>query len=599
MLPLSRSANLILWLGMIVGVAWTAQSSAADSPPKAAQRPARLPGHQTLYNGDCTYLFTDTYAKTPNEKFDKKVIHDYINRLADYGVDTYLANTNAQVPWYPSKRTRNILTGYRRGDKNFVRGHFRPGLAPERLEVAMATDSRMLDRYLDLQDAGVDWLAEVSKVCRQRGVSPWFSIRMNDMHGANSWEKSYMNSDLQRDPKFRLSGRDPNPKLGANRMQQPLDYSHREVRDYMLLQMREVVEDYDFEGLELDWLRCPFCCEVPATQANLDMMTGWIREIRALTQKRAAQTGKPYPLGLRLPCRLGLLKAIGLDVAEWTRAGLIDFVGFSNFWQTSWDVPYEDLRRELGDKVAIYGVIEDAPNWIFARDESGKNSSYRLLSASPELLRGNAAGKLVQGVDGIEFFNFFCTDEDHHNPAARDRQANYAAIQNIADLPSLRGQPKHYTLASSTGGFTFPFWEYAEQIPVSVEPEQKRVFRLTMAAEPADKDLELEVQVVTDRTETEPQLGISFNGSWPRYDATPTDRLLFPTGIYTRHAENHRAFNVRFPVSKIRDGWNEVTVFNGRKESKTPQEQALATCRIVSVELAVKRASQNAKPLSR
>ena len=398
------------WLRLCLIMAAIPTTGSADSKPtqtKLSTLPSRLPANRKLFNGDCTYLFTDTYVKTPGEKFDKKIIHDYLNRLADNGVDTYLANTNAQIPWYPSKRTRNIITGYKRGDKEFVRGQFRPGLPADRLETAMATDLRLLSRYLDLQEAGVDWLAEVSKICRQRKMSPWFSIRMNDMHGANSWEKSYMNSDLQKNPRFRLSGKNPNPKLGVNRMEQPLDYSHREVRDYMLLQMREVIEDYDFEGLELDWLRCPYCCEVPASQANIDMMTSWIGEIRALTQKRAAETGRPYRLGLRLPCRLGLLKTIGLDIPAIARAGLIDFVGFSNFWQTSWDVPYESLRRELGDKVAIYGVVEDAPNWLFARDESGKNSSYRLLSASPELLRGNAAGKLVQGVDGIEFFNFF------------------------------------------------------------------------------------------------------------------------------------------------------------------------------------------------
>lgn len=582
-----RISALVFSLGLVtlqVSVSADPQlveTKTGSAPKLSNPRGGRLPNHRTLYNGDCTYLFTDTYVKTPGEKFDKKIIHDYIQRLADNGVDTYLANSNAQIPWYPSKRTRNILTGYKRGDKEFVRGHFRPGLAAERLETGMATDLRMLNRYLDLQEAGVDWLEEVSRACRQRGVSPWFSIRMNDMHGANSWEKSYMNCDLQRDPKFRLSGRSPNPTRGVNRMEQPLDYSHPEVRDYMLQQIREVVEDYDFEGLELDWLRCPYCCEAPASLANIEMMSRWITEIRGLTQKRAASAGRPYRLGLRLPCRLGLLKSIGLDVAALARAGVIDFVGFSNFWQTSWDVPYEELRRELGDKIAIYGVIEDAPNWMFARDESGKNSSYRLLSASPELLRGNAAGKLVQGVDGIELFNFFCTDEDHHNPSARDRQARYTSLSTISNLAALRGETKHYALASSLGGFSFPLWEYAEQIPTLLEAEHKRAFRLTMTAEPPDRNLELVVQIVTERSEPLPELGISFNGSWPRYDAKESDRLLFPTGIYTRHIEKHRAVNIHFPVSEIRDGWNEILVFNGRKEGKN------STVKIISVELAV------------
>lgn len=578
---------------LALAIFWTAlsiQSIAHADPQSQPAKPAgRLPGHRTLYNGDCTYLFTDTYVKTPDEKFDKKIIHDYINRLADNGVDTYLANPNAQIPWFPSKRTRNILTGYKRGDKNFVRGHMNPRLSGDRLEARLATDVRMLNRYLDLQDAGVDWLKEVSVVCRQRGVSPWISIRMNDMHGANSWEKSYMNSDAQRDPKFRLNGKSPNPEVPANYMEQSLNYAHREVRDYMLLQIREIVEDYDYEGLELDWLRCPFCCNAPATQAEIDMMTNWITEVRAVTQQRAAKTGRPYPLGLRLPCRLGLLKSIGLDVVALARAGVIDFVGFSNGWQTTWDVPYADLRRQLGDKVAIYGNIEDAPNWMEARDESGKNTSYRLLSASPELLRGNAAGKLVMGVDGIELFNFFCTDEDHHNPSARDRQARYESLGNISNLQALRGETKHYALASSLGGFMFPLWEFAEQVPAVIEPERKHAFRLTMSSEPTDRNLELVIQVVTERTEATPNLGLSFNGSWPRYDLEENDRLLFPTGVYTQHIEKHRAFNLRVPVSDILDGWNEVVVFNGRKADKNAPNPSASNLKIVSVELAVRK----------
>ena len=47
-------------------------------------------------------------------------------------------------------------------------------------------------------------------------------------------------------------GLEVNPRDGVNPMLQALDYRHREVRDYMLLMIRELVEDHDFEGLELD-----------------------------------------------------------------------------------------------------------------------------------------------------------------------------------------------------------------------------------------------------------------------------------------------------------------------------------------------------------
>jgi hypothetical protein len=561
------------------------------------QRKERLPGHRNLFNGDCTFLFGDEFVADRKAKYEKGNLYWFIDLLAGCGVDTYVNNPFAQVPWYPSKRTPNILSRYKRGDRDFFRKHFRAGADKDKVEIAIDEEMRRLNRYLDLAEAGVNWVAEIAKASRRRGLSPWLSIRMNDMHGANSWEGSYMNCALQRDPKYRLGGRQINPRDGVNRMLQSLNYAQREVRDYMFLVIRELVEDYDYEGLELDWLRCPFCIDAPASREQIATITKWHADIRELTRSRAKQTGKPYPFGLRIPCRLGLLKAVGLDVKALAEAGILDFVNCSNFWQTTWDVPYDQLRRELGDKVALYGVIEDAPNWLNVYDPKSKKKSNRLLSTSPELLRGNAAGKLAMGVDGIETFNFFCSDEFVHDApeeaglprAAGERPACYPMLRRLDQLDELRGKPKHYTLATRQGAWQFMLFEYAEQVPVLLEPESKHPFRLSMCAEPADRDLELVIQLVTERTEKVPDLGVGFNGDWPSFAAKETDRLLFPAGRYTQHAPEHRALNYQFEAPSIREGWNEVLVFNGSHERKTPEERRANTVNIVSVELAVRK----------
>jgi hypothetical protein len=561
------------------------------------RRSERLPGHRNLFNGDCTFLFGDEFVADRKAKYDKGNLHWFIDLLADCGVDTYLNNPFAQVPWYPSKRTPNILSHYKRGDREFFRKHFRKGADKDKVEIAIGWEMARINRYLDLAEAGVNWVAEISKGCRRRGLSPWLSIRMNDMHGANSWEGSYMNCALLRDPRYRLGGHDINPRDGVNRMLQSLNYARREVRDYMLLVIRELVEDYDYEGLELDWLRCPFCVDAPASQEQIETLSMWHAEIRELTKARATQTGKPYPFGLRIPCRLQQLKAVGLDVKALAAAGIVDFVNVSNSWQTTWDVPYDQLRQELGDKVALYGVIEDAPNWLNVYDPKTKKKSNRLLSTSPELLRGNAAGKLAMGVDGIETFNFFCSDEFAHDGpdepalprAAGERPARYPMLRNIDKLDDLRGQPKQYALATREGAWQFALFEYAEQLPVLLEPEWKHPFRLTMCKELASPDLELVVQLVTERMEKVPDLGVSFNGLWPNFAAEETDCLLFPAGRYTHHAPEHRAFNYHFNVRSIREGWNEVLVFNGNHQRKTPEERRANTVKIVSVELAVRK----------
>ncbi|MCK5380623.1 MAG: hypothetical protein KAJ81_04075, partial [Candidatus Latescibacteria bacterium] len=106
----------------------------------------------------------------------------------------------------------------------------------------------------------------------------------------------------------------------------------------------------------------------------------------------------------------------------------------------------------------------------------------------------------------------------------------------------------------------------------------RRAFALPMCAEPEDRGLELIVQVVVEKKESLPEIGVRFNASVACSDARATDELLFPNGPSGHHLSKYQAYNYRFDVSRILEGWNEVVVYNEGSESN----------KIVSVELAVK-----------
>lgn len=97
------------------------------------------------------------------------------------------------------------------------------------------------------------------------------------------------------------------------------------------------------------------------------------------------------------------------------------------------------------------------------------------------------------------------------------------------------------------------------------------------------------MQLVTERDDKATELGLSFNGSTPDFEGHATDRLLFPAGDFTHHTPNHRARNYRLPASAIREGWNEVLVFNGNRRASPTLKDRDGTVRILSVELAVSR----------
>jgi hypothetical protein len=81
------------------------------------------------------------------------------------------------------------------------------------------------------------------------------------------------------------------------------------------------------------------------------------------------------------------------------------------------------------------------------------------------------------------------------------------------------------------------------------------------------------------RAPTDRECGVSVNGGWPVFERQETADLLFPAGPYTRHVEEHRAWNYRLDCAAIRDGWNEIVVYNESAEELS----------VVGVELAIKR----------
>ena len=553
---------------------------AAPALPRPVERLAR---HRNLFTGDsCVYFYNPELWQPEGLPYTAKAIHRYVDQLADSGIDTFLSNPNAQVAWYPSRTLDTVLDGYRRGDRDFFRAHARATHVPaNQLEAFLTQMVNFHNLYLDLAEAGVDWLRETVEACRRRRITPWVSVRMNDTHGVED-PASHFNCKVFRDPANRLSGQATDPREAPNAHWVALNYARRAVRDFMFAHIREYIDGYGFEGMELDWLRDPHILEPGATEADCRMVTDWLRQVREYTEAVGRRRGRPIPLGLRIPANLGYLRSRGLDVRAIARAGLVDFVNASNFWQTSWDIDYARLRAELGPEVVLYGVVENAPNWVpghsaaltaqgFERSRAPyPDLGLRYMAASAPMLHANAAGKLAMGVHGIEQFNFFCTDQ----PRTPGLRADYAALRHIHDAAWLRGQPKHYCLSSPSGRLS-TLWETPEQIPAVLDPKQRREFRLTMAAEPAGT--RFRVQLVVEKTAVPARLGVSWNGAWPVFTSRETTEMLFPVGPFTHFTSAHTAWEFTLPADRIENGWNTVTVTNN---TKTP-------VKIVSVEFGV------------
>jgi len=520
-----------------------------------------------LFNGDSCFLFAYSKIWQPEGgKFSVKTIHRFLDKLADAGIDTLLMNPNTDVAWYPSKVWPTSIDGYSRGDRDFFRSD---GLAD-----ALGVDSNsliddailMYDGAYDLRESGIDWLAEVCSGCRQRGIAPWLSVRMNDTHRAANPD-DWSNSPFQGRADAKQKNTFIFPHQNALGLPVGLNYGLPDVRSHMLTLIRELIEDYDFEGMELDWLRDPICCEPPATETDIAELTEWHSEIRELVRKKEKRIGKPYALGIRCPANIDLIRNIGLDVIGMARSGVIDFVSPSNYMQTSWNICYSSLKRRLGPDITVYGVIEYLFNWLPVYSPELELSDSRTNPDRVELLRGNAAGKLAAGADGIEYFNFFEAD------TLSNGLSNYSHIKDIDNLDALRGQEKLYGLGYMFGSWVRPLFETVDHFPANLEPGALKSVRLPMCAEPPESDLEVTVQVIVEKRDRPDMIGVSLNGSWPQWESEEIDDLLFSAGsqdkyapekhLLTKHSPKHTAYNFRFETQNILEGWNELVILNG------------------------------------
>ncbi|MHB9133728.1 MAG: hypothetical protein ACYDBB_21910 [Armatimonadota bacterium] len=342
------------------------------------------PGFCLIYNQDCTDLFAVTKEPLMPQHVDRM-----IDEVADGGVEVMLLNGNAQLTCHPTRVWQTFWDGYTPGDTAFF-GPVDPAGIPGRRQ--------WVEQMQRLAAGGCDYLAHGLACCRERGLVPGVSVRMNDTHDYPDRPDSHMFSRFyRRHPECRLENP---PALGWGAGD--LNYACPDVREYYLAYIRELVSTYDFDVLDLDFLR--FDQYFPAGQeaAYREVMTDFLRDVRAITEA----AGRPITLMIRIAAVPALAQALGFDIARWAEEGLIDAITVGAFLNTDWHMPVEEYRALVGDAVGLF-VSTD-----FMADRRDERLPQRKLPLEDAMLRGFAASHQAGGADGVYFFNFFCVREE-------------------------------------------------------------------------------------------------------------------------------------------------------------------------------------------
>ena len=266
-----------------------------------------------------------------------------------------------------------------------------------------------------LVEQGDDPPRIVAEACRRRGMRCLAYFRMNDTHGIKPHEGQY-GSFRREHPEWAIDG------------SKSMDYGVPQVRQHILSVVQEVVDRYDIDGIDFDFMRHPRFFKGDQIQANTPVMTGFIGEVRAILDEAGEKKGRRMLLNVRVPQTLEGCENVGLDVRTWVRDELVDTICPASFYYTHWD----NMIRFVGEWRELVEPTECGfyPTIHYGAHEPNVRPPW-LTSAS---YRGAAFSYLRSGADGIALYNIW-------------NMNNAPAWEAVADMRSVRKlnrQPRRY-----------------------------------------------------------------------------------------------------------------------------------------------------------
>lgn len=241
---------------------------------------------------------------------------------------------------------------------------------------------------------GIDVYATWIDRCRQVGFNPWFSFRMNDCHpGSKNTTDSEKDFVVKAMKNGWMIGEEYGYYAGC------FDFYVPEVREHYLSYLREQIFRYNVYGIELDFLREYHCFQY--LTADMDecrrIMTGFVRDVKAILLEAERIHGHTIKLMIRLPRDIGHCLYYGFDPCAMAKEGLLDVVVTSpRFSGSDSGIDVDEWRRALAGVEVIPG-IEAAVGIV----------DGRFVDCSKEIALGLCANYLSYNPEGLYFFNHF------------------------------------------------------------------------------------------------------------------------------------------------------------------------------------------------
>lgn len=469
-------------------------------------------GRPTLVlNEDDSHFFGSRSA----EQMNLAGLHAFSDQYANTTVSHLFLCPNAMKASHRS-RVRDAIWEMGEGQKPPV-----DEFAKKWCENARLLDERGLDPY-------TVWIAR----CREKKISPWLSMRMNDVHNVDEVDNYIHSSFWRKHPDYwRVPG-------GKGWTDRALDYGIPAVREHAMAYVRELLERYDPDGLELDWMRFGYHFRPGKETEGAALLNQFMHDVRSLTKQWSAKRGHPIKLGARVPTLPDAAKGLGMDGVTWVREGLVDMLVPTPFWATTdFDIPIELWRERIGS--AAKNIVLAAGAEILVRAYPGANP----IEADITSTRGFAAAGLHRGADSIYLFNYM-----DPGPMTGGKDAYRMLLEEGLNLTTVTKKPRRHVITYRDT--VAPGMSSDAVLPV--DGFKGGTFRIFIGPEPRKAEALVVAGLPQADGMAQSKFEVTINGKKGVAASDLTDLSLF-SGVA-------RAIRHQCPPDTLRDGYNEIQI---------------------------------------
>jgi hypothetical protein len=459
-------------------------------PAEGQVQPPRKAPFLLLYSNDLTNTLScvSPFHKA-RQPFRKEMLEATIDEVAGTGVDVHLLQPGlGVVPLWKSN------------------------VQPLEEHAAWLKEryGQKLDQYTQAVVNGTDLIQTFLDRCRLRGQAPFISIRMNDAHHKENVDKQKgektgsismsINRFYHEHPEYRLL---PGSLSGKDLV---LNWAVPEVRAQKFALLQELCENYDLDGLELDFLRTYSYFRLAETtrEQRAGIMSTFVKDVRAMLD-RTARDGRRRWLSVRVPCYTDAFDPLGIDLPAFTAAG-VDMVNASSHYFTTQQHHLAAMRKQAPDASLYFELCHTI--WKGEKVAVGYDV-FPYRRATREHLRTAAHLAYARGADGISLFNFAYYRE---NGTGEGRgvfgEPPFDALKSLREPKELAQEPQHWFIAQgwrAPGAKPLP-------LPRKLVPNTPARFNFDLAAPAGGWKGEGRLRIQCNRPITGIEWTATFNG---------------------------------------------------------------------------------------